>query len=90
MQCCGSGRDQYLLVERFGIAAFSLALVADRDSLRLVPRRWSLAGIPMPHALLPNGVSREIVEDGRFCFDVDIALPWIGRIVAYKGTLTPG
>lgn len=59
-----------------------------RPSL-FVPRRWSLAGIPMPLLLLPSGTSYETVRDGRFAFDVDISMPLIGRIVTYKGTMEP-
>ncbi len=85
----GQGRDSYLLVERFGLAAFSLALVVEGDRLRLVPRRWSLLGVPMPRALLPRGESFETEADGRFRFDVEIALPGIGLVVGYRGTLHP-
>ena len=53
------------------------------------PYRWRLAGIPMPKALLPTGSTFETEADGRFAFDIDIALPLIGRIVAYRGTLRP-
>jgi hypothetical protein len=89
VQACGTGRNEHLLVERFGILSFALALVIEGDRLQLIPRRWSLAGIPMPRSLLPTGTSFESVQDGRFAFDVDIAMPLIGRIVAYKGTLQP-
>ena len=89
VQRAGQGRDAYLLVERFGIASVSLALVVEGDRLRLVPRRWALLGVPMPRALLPRGESFETEEDGRFRFDVQIALPRIGLVVAYRGTLDP-
>ena len=89
IQSVGVGKDQHLLVERFGPAAFALALVVENDRLLLIPRQWSIAGIPMPNVLLPNGLSYETVRDGRFSFDVEIAMPLLGRIVAYTGTLTP-
>ena len=41
----------------------------------------------MPSFLLPNGTSHETVRDGQFAFDVEIAMPLIGRIVTYKGVL---
>ncbi|KJV28086.1 SDR family oxidoreductase [Luteibacter yeojuensis] len=85
----GEGKDARLLVERFGVATFSLALVRDGDKLLLVPRRWSLFGLPMPPFLLPRGVSFEHEEDGRFHFDVEIAMPIVGRIVHYQGSLAP-
>lgn len=85
----GTGREAHLLVERFGMASVALALVVDGDGLSLVPRRWSLLGLPMPRFLLPSGRSRETEQDGRFCFDVVISMPLVGLIVAYKGTLDP-
>lgn len=89
LQSQGTGKDAYLLVERFGIASFSLALVVEADRLLLIPRRWSLLGMRMPGFLLPRGVSVETVRAGRFAFDVEISAPLIGLIVAYKGTLEP-
>jgi len=88
VQSIGIGRDQHLLVERFGMASFALALVMEGDRLLLVPRRWSLLGIPMPHFLLPTGLSFETEREGEFCFDVEISMPLIGLVVAYRGTLS--
>lgn len=83
----GQGRNTHLLVERFGIVDVALALVVDADCLRLVARRWSCLGIPLPKALLPGGNTFETERDGRFVFDVEIAAPWIGLIVGYRGSL---
>jgi len=89
LQSRGTGRNDYLLVERFGPLSFAMALTVEEDRLHLVPRRWSAFGIPMPHGLLPNGTSFEAEVEGRFRFDVEIAAPLIGRIVAYRGSLDP-
>jgi hypothetical protein len=89
VQSAGIGKDQHLLVERFGPASVSLALVLDGDRLSLVPRRWSLLGIVMPRFLLPKGLSFETERDGQFCFDVEVSMPLIGLVVAYKGSLHP-
>lgn len=85
----GTGRNTRLLVERFGPAAFAMALVVEGDRLTLVPRRWSLFGVPMPRALMPSGPSFETDDNGKFRFDVDIRLPLAGLVVAYRGTLEP-
>lgn len=85
----GRGRDTHLLVERFGVATFALALVVDGDRLLLIPRRWKLFGVAMPAFLLPRGISFEHVEAGRFCFDVEISAPFVGLIVGYRGALDP-
>jgi hypothetical protein len=86
-QQCGDGRNTHLLVERFGIVEVALALVVDGDRLNLIPRRWSIVGIPLPKSLLPRGTSFETQREGKFCFDVTIALPIVGHIVSYQGTL---
>jgi hypothetical protein len=41
----------------------------------------------MPKVFLPTGASFETERDGQFCFDVEISLPLIGPIVAYRGAL---
>lgn len=89
LQSLGTGRDQYLLVERFGLVTVALALVVEGGRLYLVPRRWRIAGVPMPQALLPTGASFEAEVEGQFRFDVTIAAPIVGLIVAYRGTLEP-
>lgn len=88
-QSRGSGRDEYLLVERFGAISVALALVLDGSRLCLIPRRWRLWGIPMPRFLLPTGSSFEAEEENRFCFDVNISAPLVGLMFAYRGTLEP-
>lgn len=86
-QTLGKAKNDYLLVETFGIIDVALALVVRDEKLFLVPRRWSCFRIPLPSAFLPKGQSFETQEDGFFRFDVEIAAPWIGLIVAYKGKL---
>lgn len=89
LQSRGTGKNDYLLVEQFGLAAFAMALVAESDRMKLVPRRWSVLGVPMPHFLMPTGSSFETDAEGKFRFDVEIAMPGVGLIVAYKGLLEP-
>lgn len=89
LQSAGTGRDRALLIERFGLAAFALALVPDGSRLRFVPRRWSILNIPMPGVLLPAGESFETERDGRFAFDITVRVPLAGLVVAYRGTLAP-
>ncbi|MGR4892836.1 DUF4166 domain-containing protein [Sphingopyxis sp. LARHCG72] len=89
-QSRGTGKNDYLLVERFGPLRFAMALVAEDGRLYLVPRRWSAFGVPMPRFLMPYGTSFESEVDGKFCFDVDISMPFVGLIVGYRGALEPG
>lgn len=88
-QYAGTGRNDRLLVERFGLVSVALALVIDSGRLFLIPRRWSCVGIPLPHFLLPRGSCFESAEEGRFHFNVEIAAPLVGPIVTYRGTLAP-
>jgi hypothetical protein len=85
----GRGRSEGLVVERFGPVRVGMALVVEGDRLRLVVRRWSLFGLPLPLALAPNGEAWETEAEGRFRFHVEIRHPWTGLIVRYRGWLAP-
>lgn len=88
-QEAGTGRSEGLLVERFGPLAFAMAVVEEEGGLRLVLRRWSAFGIPLPMWAAPKTDAFEHATAGRFNFSVDIALPLVGRIVRYEGWLAP-
>ena len=85
----GRGRFEWLVCERFGPVNAGMAVVPDEGKLRLIVRRWSVFGIPLPVALAPRGDSYEHAENGRFHFHVEIAHPFTGLIVAYRGWLVP-
>jgi len=85
----GQGRNARLLCERFGPINFAMALVIEGERLRLVLRRWSIFGIALPLWFAPHSNTYEHVEDGRFCFHVEISHPLIGLIVRYRGWLLP-
>ena len=89
LQFEGAGRSDKLIVERFGPFAFGLALVFGEGKLRLVVRRWSFLGLPLPRRLAPGGESYEFAEGGRFHFHIEIAHPLTGPIVRYRGWLAP-
>jgi len=75
------------LVERFGPLRFRFDLPCDGDGLAMEMRGWTCLGIPLPLALAPRSRAREWQEDGRFRFDVPIALPLVGLVVHYTGWL---
>ncbi|MDB5491618.1 MAG: hypothetical protein JWO78_1467 [Micavibrio sp.] len=87
MQYAGRGRDNCLLVERFGILTFAMALVWEENRLNLVLRNWRVLGVPLPLWLAPRSVSYESVEEGRFRFNVEISHRLTGLIVHYHGWL---
>jgi hypothetical protein len=88
VQSAGRGRFDKLLAERFGPFVFGLALVLEEDRLRLVLRRWSFLGVPLPLWLAPRGDSHEHADQDRFNFHVEISHPLMGLIVRYRGWLT--
>jgi len=88
-QRVGSDKNTQLIVEKFGPIDVALALVIEGNRLRLIPRRWTAFGIPLPHSLLPRGNSFEAEEGGCFKFDVELAAPIVGLICSYKGVLNP-
>ncbi|HLQ88459.1 MAG TPA: DUF4166 domain-containing protein [Xanthobacteraceae bacterium] len=85
----GRGGNEGLLCERFGPMNFTMALVVDGERLRLLLRRWSILGVPMPLALGPRIDAFEFVDNGRFCFHIEIRHPLAGLIVRYRGWLAP-
>ncbi|AHE57160.1 SDR family oxidoreductase [Sphingomonas sanxanigenens] len=78
-----------LLIERFGPLRFGFQLAADAEGLAMHLRRWSIAGLPLPLALAPRLSGREWQEGDRFRFEVDAALPLVGRVLRYEGWLRP-
>jgi hypothetical protein len=90
IQELGTDRHERLIIERFGLARFALALVVDSGRLKLVPRAWSVLGVPMPLALAPGGEAFEEQDaQGRFRFHVEIGHALLGRFVRYRGWLEP-
>lgn len=76
------------VTERFGLFSFDMALVPSAAGLTYHVRGWRLGPIPMPAFLAPRSRTAESVDaEGRFVFDVHIALPWGGRLVHYRGWL---
>jgi hypothetical protein len=89
VQYAGKGRSDSLIVERFGPFAFAIAAVLDAGRLRLVVRRWSFLGLPLPLWLAPGGEAYEFADAGRFHFHVELGHRLTGLIVRYRGWLAP-
>lgn len=83
----GDGKSDRLLVERFGVLEFAMALVLENERLRLITRRWRALGVPLPLWLAPRSIAYETGEDGVFAFHVEISHPLCGLIVRYRGAL---
>ncbi len=89
MQREGPGRAKWLIREAFGPIFVDMALVVENKNLRYIVRRWGLFGVMLPLALGPRSSAIETVEEGQFCFDVQISHPFTGLIVRYRGLLKP-
>jgi hypothetical protein len=75
------------LLERLGPVAFRFALQPDAHGVAWqVNRAWVL-GVRVPVRWLGKVTSRSGERDGRYAFDIDTQMPWIGRLVAYHGWL---
>jgi hypothetical protein len=85
----GSGREEGLLIERFGPCSVGLALVWETPRLKFIVRRCRLGPISLPRWLSPTSDTYETAEEGRFHFDVTIAHPLLGLLVRYRGWLEP-
>jgi len=85
----GRGRNAHLVVERFGPVAVGMAAVVEGERLRLVIRRATLFGIPLPAFLRPSAgdTCERVDEHGRFRFEVEIVAPIPGLLVRYRGWL---
>ncbi len=83
------GLDGRHVVETIGPVAFHFELLANASKLSMVLRGARIFGIAWPERLWPRISAHETVVDGKFHFDVSAALPLIGLVVAYHGTLAP-
>ena len=75
------------VVEHFGLLAFAFDLEPIPRGHRMVLRRWWCGPVPLPMAFAPRIAATETDANGRFGFDVRIALPLFGLLIAYRGSL---
>ena len=74
--------------ESFGPFGFDMKVSATDSALSMTIVGWRLGPMPLPAFLAPRSTATESVNaQGRFCFDVPIALPLIGRLTHYSGWL---
>jgi hypothetical protein len=83
----GDRANTALACERFGPVTIAMALVPEGNRMRLVSRRCTVFGMPLPGILHPRGDICESANDNRFNFHVEIGFPWTGLIVRYRGWL---
>jgi hypothetical protein len=76
-----------LIEERFGLVAIRMMLVARPDGLDMIRHSGSLGWLPLPKVLLPSIKAEERFDGNRHRFNVEVGLPLLGRLVAYRGYL---
>jgi len=83
--------NETLLCERLGLVTFAFRLeVAPLGAGHAVV--WQVAkvramGVPLPRRWFEGVGAREYERDRRYRFDVYATLPWVGRLVHYRGWL---
>ncbi|AUN32605.1 DUF4166 domain-containing protein [Niveispirillum cyanobacteriorum] len=83
----GTGAETGLLVERMGMITNVFRVGATASALHLTVVCCRFMGMPMPGWLAPRCAVVERQEDGSFTFDIPIDLPWLGRLIHYRGGL---
>lgn len=83
----GQGADRGLLIERFWPFAYCHRLTARPDGIAWQVVAWRLLGIPLPGWTVPTINCFESADGERYCFDIDVAFPLIGRVIHYRGWL---
>ncbi|MBN8605431.1 MAG: DUF4166 domain-containing protein [Caulobacterales bacterium] len=76
--------------ERFGPFSFDMKVAAEKGTLTMSIIGWRIGPLRLPSWLAPRSTATESQDaEGRFRFDVPIALPLIGRLTHYSGWLAP-
>lgn len=75
------------LRERLGPMTFRFALCRDHHAIEWQFCGARFAGLPLPRRMLGSVRSRSGSRDGRYTFEVDVRIPWIGNLVSYHGWL---
>ena len=75
------------LLERLGPATLRFTLQPDAHGVAWHLDGARIFGVPVPRSWLGTVLSHSGERDGRYAFTVDTRLPWIGRLVAYRGWL---
>lgn len=84
LRALGPGRVR----ESFGPFHFDMAVAADAEKLTMIVIGWSLGPLPLPMFLAPRAAATERdAGAGRYCFNVEISAPLLGRLTHYVGEL---
>jgi hypothetical protein len=79
--------EKPFLRERLGPITLYFALRHDIGGIDWDLHHVSAFGVPVPRSCLGQVLSRSSAKEGRYIFAIDARLPFIGRLVAYRGWL---
>ncbi|HEY0505451.1 MAG TPA: DUF4166 domain-containing protein [Lysobacter sp.] len=83
--------DDGLLCERLGLVTFGFRLdveaIGAGNSIVWRVAKVRALGVPLPPRWFDEVIAREYERDRRYRFDVFATMPWIGRLVHYRGWL---
>ncbi len=83
-----SDHNRFFLKERYGPLCFGIVLKVQDDMVFWDIDRWWLFGLPLPQLLAPKSQTKEFLNaQGRYAFDIDLSVPLLGRLIAYRGWL---
>lgn len=75
------------LTERFGPVRLHFFLQADKSGLRMILKKLTIWGIPLPHFLLPTVLAEETASPGKLHFAAGASFPIVGLVAQYRGHL---
>jgi hypothetical protein len=76
-----------MLSERLGPVVLRFDLRYDDGAIDWRLESVRVMGVPLPRRWFGHVLSRSAESGGRYMFLVDVQLPWVGRLVAYRGWL---
>jgi hypothetical protein len=77
---------EHLLIERLGPVQLGFRLRAGDSGILWQFESVSFLGIPAPRSWFARATARSYEHQGRYCFEVDVALPLIGHLIGYRGS----
>ena len=75
------------LLEKLGPVTLRFTLCPDAHGVAWHLNGAHVLGLPVPRRWLGTVLSHSGEREGRYAFTIDTQLPWIGRLVAYRGWL---
>lgn len=82
------GETPFCLYEAYFPFCFCVALHVEETSVHWSLYDWWFLGVRLPKALLPMSETIEYVDDsGRYAFDINLHVRFLGPLIAYRGWL---